>query len=619
MPTLEWIGKEKVINHDKEVPFKLLDARYTFDANGKWVGVADSDNMIIHGDNLLALKALLPKYQGKIKCIYIDPPYNTGNEGWVYNDKVSDPQIKKWLGEVVGKEGEDLSRHDKWLCMMYPRLTLLKKLLSEDGFLIISIGYHELHNLLCVCKEIFANFQVVAVTVQTSGGKPSGGFNYVHEYLVFIVPIDFSANALELWGGNERTPFEGLTLSTFDKTQRPNQTYPIFVDNQTGSLAGVGLSLQQQLNKGLYTGNKEDFSYDYSVAPDGTVAVWPITAKGKECVWRQIPERVLSDWKKGYIKITRNKNQQTKNKYSVQYLPSGVIKKIESGELKIVGHEDGVPTLRFGENKTVGGQVPTIWDKKEFFTVNGTKLLKSIFPESDKVFDYPKSFELISAIISAATGDNDIILDSFAGSGTTAHAVLSLNKKDNGNRKFILVEMMDYAESITAERVRRVIDGYGEGDKAVPGTGGSFTFYELGENLFNDDGNLNAAVPAEKIREYVWYMETKRPLPVARRETENKLENETESAAANQNGNGDKTDRNIEQDNNAFLGVSNHTAYYFYYNPESVTTLDHEFLSTVKTKAESYVIYADACALGEGFLTKHHITFKKIPRDIERL
>lgn len=263
--------------------------------------------------------------------------------------------------------------------------------------------------------------------------------------------------------------------------------------------------------------------------------------------------------------------------------------------------------------------MPTIWDKKEFFTVNGTKLLKSIFPESDKVFDYPKSFELISAIISAATGDNDIILDSFAGSGTTAHAVLSLNKKDNGNRRFILVEMMDYADSITAERVRRVIDGYGEGDKAVPGTGGSFTFYELGENLFDEEGNLNAAVPAEKIREYVWYMETKLPLPVPQREKENKLENKTESATATQNVYADKMDRNIVNDNAAFLGVCNHTAYYFHYSPESATTLDHDFLSTIKTKAESYVIYADACALGEGFLTKHHITFKKIPRDIERL
>ena len=592
MPTLEWIGKEKVINHDKEVPFKLLDAQYTFDEKGKREGEADSGNMIIHGDNLLALKALLPKYQGKIKCIYIDPPYNTGNEGWVYNDKVSDPQIKKWLGEVVGKEGEDLSRHDKWLCMMYPRLTLLKKLLSEEGYIIISIGYHELHNLVSICKEVFANFQIVTITVQTSGGKPSGGFNYTHEYLIFIVPNDFTANALDIWGGNERTPFEGLTLSTFDKTQRPNQTYPIFVDNKTGALSGVGLSLQQQINEGLYNGEKEDFVYDYSVAPEGTSAVWPITTKGKECVWRQIPERVLSDWDKGYIKIVPNKNKNSENKYSVQYLPSGVIKKIKTGELKIIGHESEVPTLCFGENKTVGGQIPTIWDRKEFFTVNGTKLLKAIFPESDKVFDYPKSFELISAIITALTNVNDIVLDSFAGSGTTAHAVLSLNKKDGGNRKFILVEMMEYADSITAERVKRVINGYGEGKKAVEGTGGSFTYYELGEPLFDEDGNLNANVPAEKIRDYVWYMETKLPLP-----------HETETAI----------------DNAAFLGVCNHTAYYFHYDANCGTTLDHEFLSSVRTEEESYVIYADACALSDAFLTKNHIIFKKIPRDIERL
>jgi len=232
---------------------------------------------------------------------------------------------------------------------------------------------------------------------------------------------------------------------------------------------------------------------------------------------------------------------------------------------------------------------------KEFFTVNGTKLLKAIFPESDKVFDYPKSFELISAVIAALTNSNDIVLDSFAGSGTTAHAVLSLNQKDNGNRKFILVEMMDYADSITAERVKRVICGYGEGDKAVPGTGGSFTYYELGETLFDEDGNLNAHVPAEKIREYVWYMETKLPLPILA----------VENADANDNG--------------AFLGVCNHTAYYFHYDVGGATTLDHDFLASVKTVAESYVIYADACAVSEEFLTKHRITFKKIPRDIERL
>ena len=101
--------------------------------------------MIIHGDNLEALKALLPQYEGKVKCIYIDPPYNTGNEGWCYNDNVSDPHIQKWLGEVVGKEGEDLTRHDKWLCMMYPRLMLLQKLLADDGVIFISIDDNELY------------------------------------------------------------------------------------------------------------------------------------------------------------------------------------------------------------------------------------------------------------------------------------------------------------------------------------------------------------------------------------------------------------------------------------------------------------------------------------------
>lgn len=149
MPTLDWIGKSKVINHHQEVPFRVLENQYTY-------GADDSENMIIHGDNLEALKALLPGYKGKVKCIYIDPPYNTGNEGWVYNDNVNDPKIRKWLGEVVGKEGEDLSRHDKWLCMMYPRLKLLQKLLDDDGCLAISIGIHEVQNLLMICQELFS-------------------------------------------------------------------------------------------------------------------------------------------------------------------------------------------------------------------------------------------------------------------------------------------------------------------------------------------------------------------------------------------------------------------------------------------------------------------------------
>lgn len=587
MPTLDWIGKDKVINHHLDVPYRVLERQYSYDENGQHTEDNGSENMIIHGDNLSALKSLLPQYEGRIKCIYIDPPYNTGNENWVYNDNVNDPRIKKWLGEVVGKEGDDLSRHDKWLCMMYPRLRLLQKLLSDDGCLIISISYHELHNLVNLLKEVFATRQVVVVTVQTSGGKPSGGFNYVHEYLVFVVPSDFHANALDFCGGNSRTPFEGLTLSTFDKTQRPNQTYPIFIDEK-GKFAGVGKSLQEQIDDGIYCGEKADFPYDYSIAPKGTVAVWPVTAKGKQCVWRQIPGRLQSDWEKGYIKISPNKSANNDNLYSVQYLPSGVIKKITSGELEVLGHEDGVPTLLFGENQTVGGQIPTLWTEKAFFTVNGTQTLKAIFPESPKKFDYPKSVALIESVIQAITNDGDIILDSFAGSGTTAHAVLNMNQADGYNRKFILIEMMDYADSITAERVKRVIGGYGEGKDEVAGTKGNFNYYELGDTLMNGD-ELNEAVCLDKIREYVYFTETKSRLAP------------------------------FKDDEMYYLGTHIATAYYFYYDRENVTTLSRAFLHTIKTKADSYVIYADLCTLSDAELEKYHITFKKIPRDITKL
>ena len=183
---------------------------------------------------------------------------------------------------------------------------------------------------------------------------------------------------------------------------------------------------------------------------------------------------------------------------------------------------------------------------------------------------------------------DSIILDSFAGSGTTAHAVLNMNKADGGNRKFILIEMMDYADSITAERVKRVINGYGEGKKAVEGTGGNFSYYELGDTLMNGD-ELNEEVGVDKIREYVYFTETK-----SRLET-------------------------FKEDEPYYLGTHIATAYYFYYDKENITTLNREFLHTVKTKAEGYVIYADICTLSEAELEKYHITFKKIPRDITKL
>ena len=164
MPTLEWIGKSKVINHHQEVPFRVLERKYSFDENGQHNEDNGSENMIIRGDNLEALKALLPRYEGRIKCIYIDPPYNTGNEGWVYNDNVNDPKIKKRLGEVVGKEGEDLTRHDKRLCMMYPRL----KLLADDGVIFISIDDIEVTYLRLIMDEIFGKTNFITQLIWKS-------------------------------------------------------------------------------------------------------------------------------------------------------------------------------------------------------------------------------------------------------------------------------------------------------------------------------------------------------------------------------------------------------------------------------------------------------------------
>lgn len=204
---------------------------------------------------------------------------------------------------------------------------------------------------------------------------------------------------------------------------------------------------------------------------------------------------------------------------------------------------------------------------------------------SDERFDYPKPIELIEILLSSINTTDGIILDSFAGSGTTAQVVLNLNKTDNGKRKFILVELDTYAETITAERVRRAIRGYGE----LEGTSGSFDFYELGQPMFLEDGNLNEIVGTERIRKYVYYTETKTAL------TETK-----------------------HKDNKYFLGKHNDTGYYFNYEPDEITTLEHAFLSTMKTKAEQYVIYADNCLLTKDYMIKHNIIFKKIPRDITR-
>lgn len=569
MPTLEWIGKSKVINHHLDVPYRVLEEKYTFNKD------SPSENKIIHGDNLAALKSLLPEYEGKINCIYIDPPYNTGEESWVYNDNVNDPKIKKWIGEVVGKEGEDLSRHDKWLCMMYPRLKLLHQLLADSGVLFISIDDNEQENLKLICDEIFGTNNYIATIIwqkRNGGGNDSSFIAVDHEYV--LIYASNKTSHTKKW----RIAYSQEYLKRYDKCDDIGRFY-------YDTLSRPGL--------------KNPIIYDV-VCPDGSIiknGTWQVSKK-------TFDKKILS----GDICFTQNK----KGGYTVMRkvrLPKGKVFRSIYSQVS---------------NKNAADEMDEIFNNKKYFPT-------------------PKPQNLINSLLSLVTDNNSIILDSFAGSGTTAHAVLNLNKTDGGNRKFILIEMEDYAEKTTAERMRHVINGYvakksheiilydekitlenlengspliekaneiynrakENGDdvskpkitdgklqviktvkknEIIEGTGGDFTYYELGDVVLHPDKTLNENLPREKIEEYIWITETHTPY--------------------------------IKQNEQYYLGTENSTAYYFCYERENSTTLDYDLLSQIHVNADFYVIYADTCMLSEEELMKYNITFKKIPRDI---
>ena len=247
MPTLNWIGKDAVVKHHKDVPFRLLEPVPELSC-----GIASSGNLIVQGDNLHALKALLPRYAGQVKCIYIDPPYNTGNEGWAYNDNVNSPEIRKWLGAVVGKEGETLDRHDRWLCMMYPRLVLLRQFLRDDGAIFVSIDDNEVHNLRQVMNEIFGeeNFTTQVIVRANSRGQTYKQIAKTHEYLIiFSRETDGELLELEKKAEMDDLDFEDAIgrfnirelrnrNPKFGKHNRPNLFYPVYVNTSESDADG---------------------------------------------------------------------------------------------------------------------------------------------------------------------------------------------------------------------------------------------------------------------------------------------------------------------------------------------------------------------------------------------
>ena len=584
MLTLEWIGKNKVVNHHQEVPFRVLERQYSFDEQGQHTENNDSENTIIHGDNLEALKALLPQYEGKVKCIYIDPPYNTGNEGWCYNDNVSDPHIQKWLGEVVGKEGEDLTRHDKWLCMMYPRLMLLQKLLADDGVIFISIDDNELYNLKSICDEIFgASCYVSDIAWQrtySTRNDSKGIVNEVEHILVYSKVPEWNPNKLP------RTEEMNARYSNPDNDVCAWKSTDAFAPGAS-THQGMVYAIQNPFTGVLlYPSNGRHWSL-------GQDQMFEIMSQ-----WGEYELREIDDVQKR-ASICGVSEEQVKSSVKAIMLSDNLENAAQKASA--IYNRGQWPLFYFGQDgkggirrktylNTVGGRIPTnFWPFSETgHTDEAKKEMLAIF-DGKATFDTPKPHRLIEFVLKVAGTKDTLILDSFAGSGTTAHAVLNMNKADGGHRKFILVEMGDYADTITAERVKRVIHGYGEGKNAVEGTGGSFSYYELGEPLLLPSGNLNEKVGTEKIRDYIWYTETKKPLP------------------------------DHKNSNPYFLGENNSTAYYFFYEPQKVCVLNYDFVATIPEKAEGYIIYADRCTLSEQELQQLGITFKKIPRDIVRV
>ena len=517
MPTLNWIGKEAVVNHDKEVPFRLLKK-----VKAHSVG-ENSQNLIIHGDNLEALKALMPYYQGKIKCIYIDPPYNTGNESWVYNDKVNSPKIKKWLGKVVGGESEDLCRHDKWLCMMYPRLKLLRDLLSEDGLIFISLDEHEYHHLICLLNEIFGEENFIGTFIWKSkvgGGNDNKYLVPEHEYITLF----------------------SKTIKTIDYlTAPPDEEYKKVFRLKDEYFEERGYYYIDNLHKTGLDTNRPNLKYSIE-CPDGS-KLFPPT------IWRLSKEEFEKRKKNGEIvfKKTKEKGWQV---YSKTYLNYGGI------ERRI-------------RPRSVLRNVGT--------TREGNQQIIDIF--QDKIFQYPKPYQLIQYFTSIATSKDDLILASFAGSGTTAHAILDLNKEDGGKRKFILIEMEDkVAKDITAERVKRIIrkNDYKAG----------FEFCELDKPLFNEEGQIEEECSFEQLATYIYFTETNTNL-----------------------------DKKLISGNS--IGNYNDTEYYLLYKEKGKNIFNKDFLKKISKNSQKKVVYADKCLIDDRALEKQRIQFKQIPYEVK--
>jgi adenine-specific DNA-methyltransferase len=536
MPTLNWIGKDAVVNHDKEVPFRLL--RKVKSAS---VG-ENSQNLIIHGDNLEALKALMPYYGGKVKCIYIDPPYNTGKENWVYNDKVNSPKIQKWLGKVVGNEAADLCRHDKWLCMMYPRLRLLYDLLSEDGVIFISIDDHEYQNLKHICDEIFGkkNF-ITNFTWRTDGNFDNQAkIKINHEYILCFAKDE------ELF---KHPNIVDPNINENSKLFKPEIRNTIVKNGPKNPVSIVTLP------KGFPAEFKK-----------GTITV-------RNNAWPHILDEIIIDDFK-LTKSARIASGWSSKAILESFINNNCNPVLDSKDQQTTFLITGNGTIENIKKRDQSSHVVS-----SLQNMGSTQNMSSILKSMSIDFDYPKPHTLIGYLITMIADKDCIVLDSFAGSGTTGHAVLDLNKADGGTRKFILVEIEDkVAKNVTAERVKRAINKYDYND--------GFEYCELSKPLFNEEGHIEEECDFNQFATYIYFTET-------------------------------QTNIDPKAIDGNYIGEKADTEYYLIYKEKGKNVLDKSFFKKMRKNDAKKIIYADFCKLNEKILADAGIVFKQIPYEVK--
>ncbi|MFA6602158.1 MAG: site-specific DNA-methyltransferase, partial [Candidatus Paceibacterota bacterium] len=445
MATLDFKGKSIIQNYHMTVKYHELVPQKAKSLTDK---VSLNDNLIIHGDNLKALKALLPMYAGKVKCIYIDPPYNTGNENWAYNDNVNSPMMQEWLGKTVDRE--DLTKSDKWLCLLAPRLKLLRDLLSNEGIIFVSIDDIEVNHLRLLMDDVFGETQFLAQFIwksrQIIDSRNQNKVSIDHEYVL-------------CYSKTKDIPLRGKFS---DKTKYSNPDNDPKGPWMSNSILGLATAEGRP-------------NLHYDLIDPKTKIVYPCPP---ESGWRYSKESIKRKIEEGRIIFPAKGGRPREKKY------------LDELADEFTGFSSVLP-IEAG------------------YTLHGTRELREILGTNQ--FDFPKPHTLIRILLEQATNKNSIILDSFAGSGTTAHAVLDLNKEDGGNRKFILIECEAYADTLTAERVRRVIKGVPKSsdEKLKNGLGGSFSYFELGRPIEMDGILSGKSLPSYKeLARYVFYTAT---------------------------------------------------------------------------------------------------------------